>query len=131
MNIASVWAQVNDRIADDLPGTVVGYVTTPPCLMNLDTQTCELRIARGDVRPAAAPDAKRNDRRVLQKKEKIRDTTGAALLDKRLLDVERFSVRNNSEAPDFQRARLRRRLRRASASSRWRQSTPAAASRRP
>ena len=79
MDVASIGTQVDDGIADDLSGAVVGDVTTPSCLVDLDAQTCELRIARGDVRSAAAPDAKRNDRRVLQKKQQIRDTTGAAL----------------------------------------------------
>src|SRR5258705_4324332 len=101
MHVASIGTQIDDGIADDLSGAVVGDVTTPSCLVDLDAQACELRIARGDVRPAAAPHAKRNDRRGLQEKQKIPDAAGAALFGKWLLHVERVSATKHSEEPDF------------------------------
>ena len=96
-------------IADDLSGAVVGDVTTPSCLVDLDAQACELRIACGDVRPAAAltPSVMtggccRRSRRSGTRPAR-RSSTSAFCMS------SASAVRNDSEAPDFQRARLRRR----------------------
>ena len=39
--------------ADNLAGTVVRDVATASCLVHFDARARELRVARGDMRPAA------------------------------------------------------------------------------
>jgi hypothetical protein len=117
MDVASIRTQVQNRISDDLSRAVIRHVTASARLVQLDSTRHKLLLAPGHVRPAVAPDAKRDDRRVLQKKEKVRNATGASLLNKRFLEFERVAVGNYSEAAYFEAAYLRWRFRRASVSS--------------
>jgi hypothetical protein len=102
MHVAAIGPQVEDGIADDLSGPVVGHVAAAACFVDLDT---ELRQALGrgqDVRsPAVSFHAERDDGRMLQQQEQIGHTLGPPLLDERALHRERVGVGDDPEPADF------------------------------
>ena len=72
MHVAAIGLQVEDRIADDLAGTVIGDVAAAAGLVHLDAQLGEPLVGGDDVRAAAvALDAERDDGRVLQQEQEI------------------------------------------------------------
>jgi len=127
MHIASVWTKIENRISDDLSGTVVRHITATAGFMHLDAMHRKLPIAGNDMRTAVAPDTKCDHRRMLKKEQQVGNTASASLFDKRFLQIERLAVRNGPEAAHVESPAPRR----ADVSSRWRQSTPGVASRRP
>ena len=84
MHVATVWAQIEDRVRHDLAGTVIRHVATAAGIVHFDTALRELRVGGDHVRSARAPNAKRDHRRMLQRRSKIRNAPGAALFDERL-----------------------------------------------
>ena len=103
VHVASIGPEIQDGIADDLPGAVIGDVAAAARLVHLDLPRGE-QIGRGDqVRSRRIGlDAKRDDVRVLEQKKEVRDAPGPALFDERALHIARNGIRNDAKPPDFQ-----------------------------
>jgi hypothetical protein len=101
VNVAAIWFQVDNRVADNLSRTMVGNVAAAPGLMHLDAARSKRFGGRQDVRaPAVAADAEREDVRMFDENELIVDPIAAPLIDERALQFERLRVRHASELPD-------------------------------
>src|SRR6185503_3078035 len=127
MHIAPVGTQIENRVADDLPGSVIGHIAPATGFVHLDAMHRKLVLGGGDMRAAVTADAKGNHSGMLEEEEQIGNAAGATVFNERLLQVERIVVWNTPEAADFEDPRRRR----AGVSSRWRQSIPGVVSRRP
>ena len=104
MHVAAIRPQVENRIADDLAGTVVGHVAAAAGFEHarLPSAASVARLS-GDVRaPAVALDAKRDDGRMLEQEQQIGNAIGAPLLDERRAAARAPPRRRTrSEAADF------------------------------
>ena len=131
MHVAAIRPQIEDRIADDLAGTVIGDVAAASGLEDLDAARRERVSVREDVRAAAVsstPSVRTGG--CCRSSSSVGDATGAALLDERALQRERLGVGNDAETADLERAATTPAASAARASSRWRRSSRAAPSRR-
>ena len=103
VHVAAIGLEIDDRVADDLAGPVIGDVAAAPGLEHLDAARGQVVVGRENVRPAAvAAHAEREDGRMLDQQQQIADRAGAPLLDERALQRERVGVRHQAEAPDLE-----------------------------
>ena len=86
MHVAAIRLQVENRIADDLSGTVIRDVSSASGLVDVDAASRQ-RIGRGqDVRAAAVTaNAEREDVGMFDEEQEIADAAVPALLDERAL----------------------------------------------
>src|SRR4051794_7537373 len=106
MDIAPVGPQIEDWIADELTGAVIGDIAAAARLEHVDAAGGQ-NISRGEnVRAAAiAAYAERQHMRVLEQQQRIGDAPGAAIFDERTLKVERLAIRHRSETADVENPR--------------------------
>ena len=71
MHIASFRTKIENRISDDLSGTVIRHITAAASFMHLDAVHRKLPVAGNDMRTAATPDTKGNHRRMLKKEQQV------------------------------------------------------------
>ena len=103
VNVAPVGLQVDDGIADDLPGAVVGDVAAAAGFEDVDPTRGERFRRREDVRSAAiTANAECEHRRMLEQEKLIRSTVRAPLLDELALQGQSFAIGNEAEATDFE-----------------------------
>ena len=107
VHVAAIRPQVQDGIADDLPGAVIGDVAAAARLVHLDLPRGE-QIGRGDqVRSRRIGlDAKRDDMRVLEQEKEIGHAPGPPLFDERALHIAGSGVGNDAKPSDFQLTHL-------------------------
>ena len=105
VHVAAIGFQIEDRIANELPRTVIGDVAAAAGFMDVDAARSEL-IGRGEyVRPpAVAANAEREDVRMLEKDQQIADAASLALGDQRPLQRKRVGVGNAAKPADFKAA---------------------------
>src|SRR5262245_24819970 len=127
MHIASVRTQIEDRVSDDLSGAVIGHIAAATGFVHLYAVHCKLPFGGCDMRTAVMPDAEGNHGWMLEQEQHIGNAAGTTLFDECLLQFERLGIGNKAKAAYLQDPGPRR----AGISSRWRQSTPGVASRRP
>ena len=101
----SVRLQVDDRIADDLPGTVIRDVAAASRLVDFDTSTREHLVRRENVRASTvSPNAEGQDVGMFDEEQHVADAARAAILDERSLERERFTVRHEPKPSHLDRA---------------------------
>jgi len=101
VNVAAIRLQVDNRVAHDLSGTVIGNVAAAPGLVHFDAAGGKRFRGRQDVRaPAVSADAEREDVRMFDENELIVDLIAAPLIDESALQGEGLGVRYASELAD-------------------------------
>jgi hypothetical protein len=86
MHIAAIGPEINDWISNDLPWTVVGHVTASTGLANVYLTSCQLFRTRQNVSaPTGVSNAERQDVRMLDKQQDIRDTVALTVFNERSL----------------------------------------------
>ena len=107
VHVAPIRLQVQDGIADDLPGPVISDVAAAAGLVHFDLPRGE-QLGRSDqVRPRRIGlDAKRNDVRMFEQEKQVGDAPGAALFDERALHIAGIGIRNDAKPPDLQLTHL-------------------------
>src|SRR5262249_50616058 len=104
VDVAAVGLQIDDRIAEDLAGTVVRDVAAPNGFVTMDTAGCEQAGRSQDMRPPpVAADAKGQYVRVLDEQEQIAHASRPTILDQRLLQRKRLVVRHDAQPPHVNR----------------------------
>ena len=103
VHVASIRMEIEDGIADHLPGTVIGDIAAAARLVHLDVPRGE-QLGRGNqVRSRRIRlDAERNDMRMLEQEKDVGHTPGPPLFDERALHLAGHGVGNDAEPPDFQ-----------------------------
>ena len=103
VDVAPVGLQIDDRIADELTGTVKGHVAAASRFEQLDAFSLEC-FGRGEhVRSlVSGPNAERDDVGMLQQEELIGDDALLALVDELALNIQRVLVGDAAEAPYIQ-----------------------------
>ena len=103
MDVLAIRLEVDDRVADELPGTVEGDVAAAAGLVHLDALRRERAGVGADVGGRAArPDAERDDGRMLDEQQRVVDLAGDAGLDQRLLALDAVGVADAPEPLDDQ-----------------------------
>jgi hypothetical protein len=103
MDVAAIGAEIENRVPDDLSGTMIRNVAAAPRLVDLDAEVGKPFSRGDDVRAApVALDAQRDDRRMLKEKEEINDASRAPLLDQRPLHGKGISVGNEAKTANFE-----------------------------
>ena len=98
VNVAPIRLQVDDRIADHLPGTVISDIAAAPRLEHFNASCRQYLGCRKDVgAPAVASHAERQNVRVLDQQQRIVDPIGFPVFHQRSLQFERFGVRHSPE----------------------------------
>jgi len=91
-NIATVRGEVENRIADQLPRTVIGHVSPPPRFVQFHAKLGSTFGRDEDVRPRRRT-PQRDDVRMFEEKERVRDLLPLALLDEPTLEFVRLAIR--------------------------------------
>ena len=106
VNVAAIRAEVDDRVADELTGTVIRDIPAASCLDYLHAFFFQCRGRRHDVRAIVARlYAERDDWGVFEQEQLIGNRVRLPLLDEALLQIDAFSVGNRSKPADFKRTR--------------------------
>jgi hypothetical protein len=107
VHITSIWPQVEDRVADDLTRTVVRHVTSAAGLVDGDPEFAK-PLARSDDVGARnlASNPERDDGRVFEEEQQIRNSVRTPLLDPFPLKCQRLVVTDAAQPPDFQLAHV-------------------------
>ena len=101
MNVTPIRVEIEDGIADELTGTVIGDVAPAAGLVYDDVFGSQLGVGGDDVRALAACfDAEGDDRRVLEEQERVVDAAGSTVLDERLLERQAGFVVDEAEPSD-------------------------------
>ena len=104
VHVAPIRLEVDDRIADELPGAVIGHVAAATRLVHLDAPGREHLRRRDDVRAGAVRfHAERDDVRVLEQKKDVGDPARLAILHECALQRERLGVGHDAEPAHFER----------------------------
>jgi hypothetical protein len=102
MDVAAAGAEVQDRIAHDLPRAVVRDVAAPTRLEDLDPPTAQLVLGQKQVlAPRVA--AERDDGVVLEEQERVGYRLPLALLDEAGLQIESVGIGDAPETADHER----------------------------
>ena len=105
VHIAAIGLEVDDRIADELPGSVISDVAASSCFVHSDVECGEPFGGCEDVRPAAvAAHSERQHVRMLDQQEDISDSTGATFFHERTLQREGLCVRHPAQPSDLRPA---------------------------
>ncbi len=94
-------AEIEDGVADELAGAVVGDVAATIDLVDLDAAACEQFVTGEDV-GAGGIAAEGENGWMLEKDERVPDGTGFACRDEFGLDVQAFGVRGAAELKEMQ-----------------------------
>jgi len=104
MQVAAVRLEIEDGIADELPGPVVGDVAAAAGLEELDAEQASFIGVEQDVRGIGGR-AERDDVRVLEQQELVNDIAVAPPPNQVLLQRERALVIEATEPPRLERPR--------------------------
>jgi len=96
VHVAAVRLEVQDGVADELTRPVVRDVAASSGLEQRDAHEPAFGIVREHV-VRVRRRAERDDVRVLEQQQLVRDHAGAALADQRLLELERLAVLDGAE----------------------------------
>ena len=108
VNVAAIRAEVDDGVAHELPGTVIGHIAAASRLDDLHAFFFQGRRRSHDVRAIVASlYPERDDRRVFEQEKLIWNRVCLSLLDEALLQINAFSVGDRSKPVDFKRTRHR------------------------
>ena len=97
-------AEIEDGIADELAGAVIGDVSAALGLVNFNVFVGELRIGSEDV-GAGGIASKREDGRVLKQQKRVRDEAGFARGDDFGLEAQAFRVADATEMKEIEDVR--------------------------
>ncbi len=101
MDVLSIGLEIDDRVADDLPGTVVGDIAAAAGFVDGDASRLEQRGRGEDVRAASvASDAEREHVGVLEQQQLVVNRAGFSLLHERALQRQRVVVRDAAKPTD-------------------------------
>jgi hypothetical protein len=101
MHIAAIGTKVDDRVPNELAGSVVGDVAAASRHVDFNAAVREQLAAREDMRaPAVALHPERQHMRMLHEQEHVVDMSRPTLLDQLALKRERLAVRNHPETSD-------------------------------
>jgi hypothetical protein len=104
VDVATIGIEVNDRVAHDLAGTVVGHIAAASGLEDLDAPGGQHVLGRQNVgTTAVAADAQGQHRRVLDEEQQIADVPRLALGDEGTLQRKRIGIRDQAKPADFDR----------------------------
>jgi hypothetical protein len=102
VNVETVRPQIQDGIADELPGTVKRDIAAPASLKEFDAVLLERLRCRQHMRSVIArSDSECDHRWVLKQEQLIRDSAALAVFDERFLKIERLGVPDHAESPDL------------------------------
>ncbi len=104
MDIAAIGIEIDDRIADELAGAVVGHIAAASCLEHFDAELGEPLWRRHDIAAAVFLHTNGDDVRVLEEKQRVGNALGLAILDQNTLQLERVRVRHDTEPSDLERS---------------------------
>jgi hypothetical protein len=103
MHVAPIGTQINDGIAHNLAGAVVGDIAASAGFVKLDAELREPPGCREDMTPIVADlDPERDNGRVLEQEQLVRDRAAPALLDELLLEDKAVRVRNATETANLE-----------------------------
>ncbi len=100
MKVLAVGAEVEDGVADELPGAVVGDVTAAFNLDDVHTARRE-PLWRNEEMLAAARAAERHDRRVLAEEEGVGHLARLAAAGEVALEGQRLGIGDTAEGDDL------------------------------
>ena len=101
MDVLPIGSQTDDRIANDLSGSVIRDIAAAASLVHLDAARAQQIGRRQNVRTAAiTPHAERQDMRMLNEQQRVINRAAYPILDECALQGERIAVGHASEAPD-------------------------------
>jgi hypothetical protein len=102
VHVASIRPQIQDGIADELPGTVIGDVAAASRLVHFDSP-CGERLGRCDQMSSCCVclHPKGDDMRMLEQEKHVRDPPGSPLFDERALHIACNGIRNEAEPLDL------------------------------
>jgi hypothetical protein len=103
VDVAAIGFEIENGIAHDLAGTVVGDVAAPAGFVDVDTPRRQLIEAGENVAaPAIAAHAERQHVWVLEKQQHVVDAVVLALIDEGTLKRQPLAVRHDAESADFE-----------------------------
>ena len=102
-----VAAKIEDGIADELAGAVIGDLAAAVGLVDLDALASEQFIAGEDVR-ARGVAAERENGRMLHEEQRVADSAGLARGDDLVLKAQTFGVGNAAELEQVEMHRNQR-----------------------
>lgn len=103
MDVAPIGTQINDGVAHNLAWAVVGDIAASAGFVQVDAELSEPLGRREDMTPIGANlDAKRDDGRVLEQEQLVRDRAAPALLHEFLLEDQAVRVRKPTETADLE-----------------------------
>ena len=103
-HVALPFSQIQDRIADDLAGAVIGDVAAAIGGIELDSGAAQRVFARQQIFGVAVA-ALRDHVRMLDEQELIGNQPALALFDQILLDGERVAIAHAPQVANFEAAR--------------------------
>ncbi len=105
MHVAAIGIEIENRVADQLTGPVVGHIAAASGLEHLDAARRQLLRRGDDVGSAVLLDADGHDMRMLKQQEGVGNSAGLAILDQRALQLEPLRIRNEPEPTHLERER--------------------------
>jgi hypothetical protein len=104
VDVAAIRPQIEDRISDQLAGTVIRHVAAAAGFVDFNALSGQRGRRRDDIRVAAASlRAERDDRRMLEQQQRVANPPGAPILDQLPLQLERRGIIDSPEPPDVYR----------------------------
>jgi hypothetical protein len=94
--VREVAAEIEDGVADELAGAVIGDLAAAIGLVDLDTFTCEQLVARENVRSCGIA-AEREDGSMFHQEQRVADRSDLACGDDLVLKAQAFGVWNAAE----------------------------------
>jgi len=102
MDVAAIRIEIENRVSDDLPRTVVSDVASAARFMELDSAGIQLSGRRQDMTATTvAAHAERQHVRMLHEQQNISHMTPLALFYERSLEGERLSIGLAAESSDL------------------------------
>ena len=102
VNVAAIGLEVDNGVADELTGAVIGDVAATSCFVDVDASSCQLIGRREDVAaPAVPPHAERQDVRMFEEEQQIVHLASLPFIDERALQRECVVVRDEPERPNL------------------------------
>ena len=98
VHVAPVRAEIEDGIADELTGTVVGDVSATTGLEDLHARFLQVGRTGEHVGPIVAGlHTEGDDRGMLKEQELIRNASRSPLLDEAFLEIQRLGIRHDAK----------------------------------
>ena len=108
VDVAAIGAQIQDRVADQLAGSMVGDVAAPARLEQRHAGLVQRLVRREHVRAVVADlGAEGNDRRVLEQEELVGDPVSLSGLDEGPLELQRLVIGHHPQPTDLKEGQPR------------------------